>query len=171
MIEDEFLQDCEMFEDEEKFWEEMNGIKRKKMKEEVEEEEMKKEVEEKMKEEKKIAEEKKEKEVEVKEEEMEVKEEEKPTAKKHCRSLYNKYKRKGEGENTGEYNIYKKTSVPEYFQNACEQLTNDEKNLYNIFKEYLFIFTRHYKYLERIVYERERLKKRQVAEVTWIYDS
>jgi hypothetical protein len=41
--------------------------------------------------------------------------------------------------------------------------------LYDIFKEYLSIFTRHYKSLERIVYERDRLKKRPVPEVIWIY--
>jgi hypothetical protein len=50
MIMDEFPENGEMFEHEEKFWEEMNGIKRKKMEEEVEEEDMKI-VEEKMKEE------------------------------------------------------------------------------------------------------------------------
>jgi hypothetical protein len=112
-----------MFEDEEKFWEEMNGINRKKMEVKVEKMEEKMEVEEKKE---------------------EVKEEEKPKAKKQCVSLYNKYKRKREGEDTGEYNIYKKRSIPGYFQYACKQLANDEKNLYYIFKENPSIFTRHY---------------------------
>jgi hypothetical protein len=31
------------------------------------------------------------------------------------------------------------------------------------------MFARHYKALERIVYERDRLKKRPLPEVTWIY--
>jgi hypothetical protein len=84
--------------------------------------------------------------------------------------MYNKYKRKREGdEDSGDYNIYKKRSVPGYFQYGCEFLTNDEKTLYEIFKEYPSIFTRHYKSLERIVYERERLKKSPVLEVTWIF--
>jgi hypothetical protein len=80
--------------------------------------------------------------------------------------LYNKYKRKREDEDIGECNVYKKRSLPGYFQCACEELANDEKNLYDIFKEYPSIFTRHYKSLERIVYERDRLKKRPVPEVT-----
>jgi uncharacterized protein YaaW (UPF0174 family) len=61
MIVDEFLEEGGLFEDEE-FWEEMNGIKRKKMEKEVGE---KMEVEIKEEEEN----------VEMKEEEMEVKEE------------------------------------------------------------------------------------------------
>jgi hypothetical protein len=81
IIIDEFLEDGEMFEDEEKFWEKMNDIK------------------------KKI-----------------VEEEEKPK-KKQCLSLYNKYKRKREGEDTGEFNIYKKRSVPEYFHGWTITLT------------------------------------------------
>jgi hypothetical protein len=112
-----------------------------------------------------------EKKEEVKEEKME-KEEEKPKAKIQCTSLYNKYKRKREDEeDTGEYNIYKKSSLPGYFQYGCELLANDEKTLYEIFKEYPSIFTRHYKSLERIVYERDRLKKKPVREVTWIFGS
>jgi hypothetical protein len=35
---------------------------------------------------------------------------------------------KREGEDTGEFNMYNKRSVPGYFQYACEQLANDEKN-------------------------------------------
>jgi hypothetical protein len=31
------------------------------------------------------------------------------------------------------------------------------------------MFARHYKVLERIVYERDRLKKRPLLEITWIY--
>jgi hypothetical protein len=38
-----------------------------------------------------------------------------------------------------------------YFQCAYEFLANDEKSMYEIYKEYPFIFTRHYKRLERIV--------------------
>jgi hypothetical protein len=84
IIKAEFLEDGEMFEDEEKFWEEMNGIKKKKMEVEVEE---------------KINEE--EKKMEMEEKKEEEKEEEK-TKKKHCLNLYNKYKRKREGEDTGD---------------------------------------------------------------------
>jgi hypothetical protein len=150
-VPEEFLEEGEMFEDEEKFWEEMNGIKKK-----IAEEEEGKRKEEKIMEEK----------MEVEEKKQGVKEKEK--SKKQGMSLYNKYKRKREGEDNEEYNIYKKRSVPGYFQYACEQLANDEKNLYNIFKEFPSIITRHYKSLERIVYERDRLKKRLVLEVSWI---
>jgi hypothetical protein len=71
MVVEEFLEDGELFEDDE-FWEELRDIKRKKMEDEVEEEEGKRE-----KEEVKIKEkmEKMEKEMEVKEEEIRVKEE------------------------------------------------------------------------------------------------
>jgi hypothetical protein len=88
------------------------------------------------------------------------KEEEKPKAKKQCPSLYNKYKRKREGEDTLEYNVYKKRSFTGYFQYVCELLVNDEKTLYEIFKEYPSIFTRHCKSLERILYVRGTLKNR-----------
>jgi hypothetical protein len=85
-------------------------------------------------------------EVEVEEKKEEVKEEEKPKAKKQCTCLYNKYKRKREGdEDTRYYNIYKKRSVLGYFQYVCELLGNDEKTLYETFKEYPSIFTTHYK--------------------------
>jgi hypothetical protein len=85
--------------------------------------------------------------------------------------LYNKYKRKREGdEDTGDYKIYKKLGIPGYFQYGCELLENDDKSFYEIFKEYPSIFTRHNKSLERIVNQRDRLKKRPVPEVTWIYD-
>jgi hypothetical protein len=90
--------------------------------------------------------------------------------KKKCRSLYNKYKRKREGhEDTGEYKIYKKRSVRGYFQCACELLAIDEKTLYETFQEYPSIFAKHYKSLERIVYERDILKKRPQPEVTWLF--
>jgi hypothetical protein len=41
--------------------------------------------------------------------------------------------------------------------------------LYEIYKEYPSIFIRHYKVLERIVYEQDRLKKRAQREVTWLF--
>jgi hypothetical protein len=145
IVENEFLEDNEMFEDEEKFWEEMKVNKRKR--EKINDEEKK----------------------EVKEEKPEVKEQ-KPEVKKQRTSLYNKYKRKREGEeDSGKYRIYKRRSAPGYFQYSCEQLANNEKTLSEIFQEYLSIFTRHYKSLERIVYEGDRLKKRPVPEVIWIY--
>jgi hypothetical protein len=82
----------------------------------------------------------KEEKIEVKEEK--INEEQKPEVNKQCTSLYNKYKRKREGdEDTGDYKIYKKRSVPGYFQYTCEVLANDEKSLYEIFKEYPSIFT------------------------------
>jgi hypothetical protein len=49
--------------------------------------------------------------------------------------------------------MYKRRSSPGYFQHACELLTNDEKILYEIYKEYPSIFIRNYKVLKRIVYE------------------
>jgi hypothetical protein len=80
--------------------------------------------------------------------------------KKQCTSLYNKYKRKREGdEDVGDYKVGD-------FQYTCELLANDEKTLNKIYKEYPFIFTRHYKSLERIVDERYKLKKRTKLEVT-----
>jgi hypothetical protein len=45
---------------------------------------------------------------------------------------------------------------------TCKLLANDEK-------EYPSIFTRYYKSLERIVYKRDRFKKRPMPEVTWIF--
>jgi hypothetical protein len=105
--------------------------------------------------------------IEMEKKKEEMYEEEK--LKKEGMSLYNKYKRKREGEDNLEYSIYKKRSLPGYFQYVCELLANDEKTLYEIFKEYPSIFTRHYKSLERIVYERDRFKKRPVPEVTWIF--
>jgi hypothetical protein len=48
-------------------------------------------------------------------------------------------------------------------------LANDEKTLYDIYKEYTSISTRHYKVLERIVYEVDRLKKRTKQEVTSLF--
>jgi hypothetical protein len=79
--------------------------------------------------------------------------------KKQCPSLYNKYKRKREDdEDIGDYQIQKRRSTPGYFQYTCELPANDEKTLYEIFKEYSSIFTKHYKSLERTVYE-----------VTWIF--
>jgi hypothetical protein len=138
-----------MFEDEEKFWEEMNLNKEKRKMDKKE----KTEVEEKINKEQKI---------EVKKQKAGVK--------KQCTSFYNKYKRKREDdEDTGEYNIYKKRSIPGYFQYTCELLANDEKTLYEIFKEYPSIFTRHYKSLKRILYERDRLKKRLQPELTWLF--
>jgi hypothetical protein len=50
-----------------------------------------------------------------------------------------------------------------------ELLVNDEKILYEIYKEYPSIFTRHYKSLKRIVYELDRLKKRPLPEVVWLF--
>jgi hypothetical protein len=85
-------------------------------------------------------------------------------------SLYNKFKRKKENdEDSRECKIYKKRNIPWYFQYSYE-LANDEKTLYEIFKEYPLIFTRHYKSLERIVYEWDRLKKRPLPEVTYIFE-
>jgi hypothetical protein len=47
---------------------------------------------------------------------MEVKEQ-KPEVKEQCTSLYNKYKRKREGDKyAGDYKIYKRSSTPKYFQ-------------------------------------------------------
>jgi hypothetical protein len=180
MIEDEFLEDGEMFEDEEKFWEEMNVNKRKKMEDEVEEEEETKE-EEKMEkevevEEKIIEEEKKMEKVEliekmeVKEEEKMEKEEKKVEVKRQCMNFDKKNKRRRErDEDTREYNIYKKKSVSKCFENACELLANDKSTLSESFQEYPSMFARHYKSLERIVYEWDRLKKRTLQEVTWIF--
>jgi hypothetical protein len=94
IIMDEFLEDGEMFENEKKFFEEMNLNKWKKINEEEKME--KKEI----KEEKMEVEEKKEEKMDkeyVKEEKIE-KEELKPKVKEQCTSLYNKYKRKREGE-------------------------------------------------------------------------
>jgi hypothetical protein len=52
-------------------------------------------------------------------------------------SLYNKYKRKRENdEDVGDYKINKKRRFPGYFQYVCELLANDEKSLYDIFKQY-----------------------------------
>jgi hypothetical protein len=84
--------------------------------------------------------------------------------------LYKKYKRKREGdENVGFYKVNKRKKVPGYFLYAYELLENDEKTLYEIYKEYPSIFTRHHKVLEIIVYERDRLKKRTKLEVTWLF--
>jgi hypothetical protein len=55
--------------------------------------------------------------------------------------------------------VYKRRSAPGYFQYACELLANDDKTLYEICKEYLSVFTRYYKILERRVYKREKFKK------------
>jgi hypothetical protein len=52
---------------------------------------------------------------------------------------------------------------------VCELLANDEKTLYEIYKEYRYVFTGHYKALERIVYEQDKLKKRTHPEVTWLF--
>jgi hypothetical protein len=54
------------------------------------------------------------------EEEKKILEEEKSKVKKQCMSLYNKYKRKREGdEDVGEYKVYKRRSVPGNFQYGC----------------------------------------------------
>jgi hypothetical protein len=107
--------------------------------------------------------------MEVEEQKIRVKEE-KPEVKKQCTSLYNKYKRKREDdEDVGDYKIDKRRSPPGYFQYACEFLTNNEKRLHEIYKEYPSIFTRHHKLLEKIVYEQDRLKKRTHLEVTWLF--
>jgi hypothetical protein len=118
IIEDEFLEDGEMFEDEEKFWEEMN-INKEKRKMDKEE---KKKVEEEKRE---VKEEKNEEKID---EEQKINEKQKPEVKNQCTNLYNKYKRKREDEDVGDYKIYKRRKAPEYFQYGCELLTNDEKN-------------------------------------------
>jgi hypothetical protein len=56
--------------------------------------------------------------------------------------------------------MYKRRGAPGYFQYTCEFLSNDEKTFYQILKEYPSISSRHYKGLERIVYGRDRLKKK-----------
>jgi hypothetical protein len=48
-----------------------------------------------------------------------------------------------------------------YFQYAYELLVNDGKSLYEIYEEYPSIFSRHYKTLERIEYERYMVKKKK----------
>jgi hypothetical protein len=165
MIRDEFVQDGEMFVDVDEFLEEMSGIKKKKMEKKVEEEEGKME-----KEEVKIEEEVKEVERKIIEEEkMEVKEEMKEE--KNGMNFDNKYKgRRERDEDSREYGIYKKNTVSKYFENACELLANDKSTLSEIFQEFSSMFARCYKSLERIVYEQDRLKKRPLSEVTWIYD-
>jgi hypothetical protein len=65
--------------------------------------------------------------------------------------------------------VYKRRNTPGFFQYVCEVLANDEKILYEIYKEYSSIFTRHYKVLERKIYERDRLKKRSQPEVTRLF--
>jgi hypothetical protein len=105
--------------------------------------------------------------MEVKEQKMKVKEEQMPEVKKQYTRLHIEYKRKRKyDEDVWDYKVYKKRSAPGYLQYVCELLTNDEKTLYELFKEYPSIFTRHYKSLEGIVYEQDRLKKRAVLEVT-----
>jgi hypothetical protein len=102
----------------------------------VEEEEMKKEVEE---------EEKKREEVEK---DIEVKEEEKSDM-----NSDNKYKgRREKDEDSKERGPYKKNTVNKCFENSCE-LANDKTTLSEIFQEFPSMFDRHYKTLERIVYE------------------
>jgi hypothetical protein len=82
----------------------------------------------------------------------------------------NKYKRRRErDEETGERGVYKNNTVSKYFENACEQLANSKRTLSEIFQRYPSMYARHYKSLERIVYERDRLKKRPVLDITWIY--
>jgi hypothetical protein len=51
----------------------------------------------------------------------------------------------------------------------CEHLANGKTTLSEIFKEFPSMYARHYKILERIVYEQDRLKKRPVPKVTWVY--
>jgi hypothetical protein len=76
--------------------------------------------------------------------------------------LFNKYKRIIEGdEDVGTFKVYKRRGAPGYFQYACEFLSNDKKTFYQILKEYLSIFSRHYKGLERIIYGWNRLKKKK----------
>jgi hypothetical protein len=65
--------------------------------------------------------------------------------------------------------VYERRSVLGYFQYKCKLLPNDEKTLYEIYKEYPSIFTRYYKILKRIVYEQDRFKKRTKPEVTWFF--
>jgi hypothetical protein len=80
--------------------------------------------------------------------------------KKQTESLFKKFKRKREGDEDVDYHkVYKRRSAPGYFQYVCEVLANDKKTFYEIYIEYPSIFTRHYKEFERIVYERDRLKK------------
>jgi hypothetical protein len=154
MVVDKFMEDGEFFDDDE-FWEELRGVKRKKMEDEVEEEEKKKEEERKREEE--------EKEMEKMEKEMEVKEEKNE-------NFDDKYKRRRErNERAKERGPYKKNTVNKWFENMCEHLANGESTLLVIFQRFSTMYARHYKTLERIVYERDRLKKRPVLEVTWIY--
>jgi arylsulfatase A-like enzyme len=102
---------------------------------------------------KKMEKEKMEKEMEVKEEIIEE----------------NNKRRREKDEDSIERGPYKKNTVNKYFENICEHLANNETTLSEIFQRFPSMYARHYKTLERIVYERDRLKKRPVREVTWIY--
>jgi hypothetical protein len=44
-----------------------------------------------------------------------------------------------------------------------------KNTLSEIFQEYPSMFARNYKSLERIVYERDRLKKRALPEIIWLF--
>jgi hypothetical protein len=77
--------------------------------------------------------------------------------------------RREKDEDSKEHCPYKKHTVNKCFENMCEHLENDKTTLSEIFQEFPSMYVRHYKALERIVYERDRLKKRPVLEVTWIY--
>jgi hypothetical protein len=69
--------------------------------------------------------------------------EENPEVRKRWTSLYNKYKRKREvDEEVGDFKVCKRRSASGYFQYLCELLANDDKTLYKIYKENLFIFAR-----------------------------
>jgi hypothetical protein len=60
-------------------------------------------------------------------------------------------------------------TVNKCFENMCEHLANGETTLSAIFQRFPSMYSRDYKALERIVCERDRLKKRPVREVTGIY--
>jgi vacuolar-type H+-ATPase subunit I/STV1 len=166
---DKFMEDGVLFEDDD-FWEELRGIKKKKMEDDVEEEGIKKEEERKREEVQKEMEElekEMEKEMEKMEKEMEVKEEIKEEKNEN---FDDKNKRKRErDEDAKERGPYKKNTVNKCYENMCEHLANGETTLCEIFQRFPSMYGRHYKTLERIVYERDRLKKRPVPEVTWIY--
>jgi hypothetical protein len=79
----------------------------------------------------------------------------------------NKYKRGRErDEDSKERGRYKKNVVSKYFEHSYELLEDGKRTLSEIFHLYPTMYARHYKALKRIVYERDRLKKRPVLEIT-----
>jgi hypothetical protein len=103
-------------------------------------------------------------------EEMEMEMEKEMENEMEKENFNNKYKRRREkDEDSKERGPYKKNTVNKCFENMCEHLANGKTTLSEIFQRFPSMYARHYKTLERIVYERDRLKKIPVREVTWIY--